>query len=286
MLFARIPKKNPAPNTLKPVLPLIIEKSESVEDDKSRFITIELRARVNAPASSATYKKYIKKFEECSAQEWIDLQKDIQEIWTQNAITGGTDRASTTRALLRGESLTSFEASLGEARRNEVGGVTGAPLQIESEMVDTAMAAVATTVFPHRALEIQGLWMTRGMRKPYEMTTRKTAAAITRINNALPSFPGGTDTSKFSDAKVVGLLKWCLPPSWRTKFDLDGYVPTLDSKAKLVESCEAIERNQEDTSNAKANHKDKKSKTEKSSNRSKKRESGNNDKYCSVQYAH
>jgi hypothetical protein len=218
---------------LTELAPLIIEKSESVEDDKSCFITIELRARVNAPTSSATYKKYIKKFEEGSAQEWIDLQRDIQEIWTQNAITGGTDRASTARALLRGESLTSFEASLDEARRNEVDGVAGAPLQIESELVDTAMTAVATTVFTYRALEIQRLWMTRGMQKPYEMITRKTAAAITRISNALPFFPGGTDTSKFSDSEVVGLLEWCLPPSWRTKFDLDGYVPTLDSGYKI-----------------------------------------------------
>jgi hypothetical protein len=156
--------------------------------------------------------------------------------------------------------LTSFEASLEEARRNKVDGVAGAPLAIESEMVDTAMTAVATTVFPYRALEIQRLWMMRGMQKPYELTTRKTAAAITRINNTLPLFPGGTDTSKFSDTEVVGLLEWCLPPSWRTKFDLDGYVPTLDSKAKLIESCEAIERDQEDTSNAKATHKGKKPK--------------------------
>jgi hypothetical protein len=48
----------------------------------------------------------------------------------------------------------------------------------------------------------------------------------------------------------------------------------------LIESCEAIERNQEDTSSAKGTHKDKKSKTEISSNSSKKLESGNNDKYC------
>jgi hypothetical protein len=33
-------------------------------------ITIELRARVNAPAGSATYKKYIRKFKEGTAQEW------------------------------------------------------------------------------------------------------------------------------------------------------------------------------------------------------------------------
>jgi hypothetical protein len=89
------------------------------------------------------------------------------------------------------------------------------------------------------------------------MTARKTAAAITRVINPLPLFPGGTDTSKFSVAEVVSLLERCLPPSRRTKFDIDGYVPMLDSKAKLIEICEAVERNQEDTSNAKATHKDK-----------------------------
>jgi hypothetical protein len=123
--------------------------------------------------------------------------------------------------------------------------------------------------------------MTRGMRKPYEMTTRKPAVAITRINNALPLFPGGTDASKFSNAEVIGLLEWSLPPSWRSKFDLDGYIPTLDTKAKLIENCEAIERNQNNTPQAKPTHKDKKSKSEKSSNGTKNRESGTNNKYCS-----
>jgi hypothetical protein len=58
---------------------------------------------------------------------------------------------------------------------------TRAPLPIiDVAMVDVARTAVATTVFPHRALEIQRLWMNdRGMRKPYELTTRKTTATIT-----------------------------------------------------------------------------------------------------------
>jgi hypothetical protein len=215
MLSARIPKKTPTPNTLRQVLPLIAEKSTTVEDDKTRFITIELRARVNAPAGSTTYKKYIRKFEEGTAQEWIDLQIDINEIWVQNAIAGGTDRASTARALLCGKSLTSFEASIEEARRND-DEEDGAPLPIDVAMVDAALTGVATTVFPHRVLEIQRLWMNRGMRKPYELTTRKTAAAITRINKALPLFPGGTDASKFSNAEVIGLLEWSIPPSWRS----------------------------------------------------------------------
>jgi hypothetical protein len=123
-------------------------------------------------------------------------------------------------------------------------------------MVDTALTAV---VFPHLALEIQLLWMNRGMRKPYEFTTRKTAAAIMRINNVYPLFPGGIDASKFSNAKIIGLLVWSLPPSCRSKFDLDGYIPKLDTKAKLIESCEAIKRNQNnDTPQAKPTRKDKK----------------------------
>jgi hypothetical protein len=96
-----------------------------------------------------------------------------------------------------------------------------------SAHVDTALTAVATTVFPHRALEIQKLWMNRRMFKPTELTTRQTAAVITRLNNALPLFPLGTDASKFSDTKIIGLLEWSLLPSWRTKFDVDGYIPTL-----------------------------------------------------------
>jgi hypothetical protein len=91
--------------------------------------------------------------------------------------------------------------------------------------------------------------MNRGMRKPYELTTRKTVAAITRINNALPLFPGGTEASKFSN-QVIGLLEWSLPLSWRSKFDLDGYIPMVDTKAKLIKNCEAIERNQNNTQQA------------------------------------
>jgi hypothetical protein len=82
------------------------------------------------------------------------------------------------------------------------------------------------------------------MRKPIEMTTRKTAAAITKINNSLPLFPLGTNDSKFLDQELVGLIEWSLPLHWRKKFDLDGFIPTLGTKAKLILECEAIERNE------------------------------------------
>jgi hypothetical protein len=123
--------------------------------------------------------------------------------------------------------------------------------------------------------------MSRGMRKPFELITRKIVAAITRINNALPLFPGGTDASKFSNAEVIGLLEWSLPPYWRSKFDLDGYIPTLGTKEKLIKNCEVIERNQFESQQPKTTHKGAKPKNEKFQNSTGKREPGMNNKFCS-----
>ena len=46
----------------------------------------------------------------------------------------------------------------------------------------------------------------------------------------LPLFPGGSELNKFSTNEIVELLEWMIPKSWKTKFDLDGYVPTNHGK--------------------------------------------------------
>ena len=215
-------------------------KNPTKEEDKASFLTFELKTKEGQPESSTKYKKTVRKFEEGSPQQWIDLLKDLREIWKQNSIRDGSDRAATVRSLVKGESATAFEAALEESRINE-----GAEEQpITEDDVERALNAVASTVFPHQALEIQKLWMNRRMFKPAELTTRQTSAAINRLNNSLPLFPGGSETSKFTEIEIVGLLEWSLPPAWRTKFDLDGYIPTLDTKTRLIEACEAIESNE------------------------------------------
>ena len=108
---SRIPRVKKA-GYLLPVLPLIPLKLPSVEEDKEKYIAFELKTRVGQPSDATKYKKYVRTFEEGSPQEWIDMLKDLEEIWTQNSMTGGTDRASTVRALVRGESAVAFETSL------------------------------------------------------------------------------------------------------------------------------------------------------------------------------
>ena len=43
---------------------------------------------------------------------------------------------------------------------------------------------------------------------------------------------------------MLEILEFALPASWRAKFDLDGYVPTKHDRARLLNECEAIERNE------------------------------------------
>jgi hypothetical protein len=81
------------------------------------------------------------------------------------------------------------------------------------------------------------------MKKPKELSFRKTAAAVGRLNNSLPLFPSATAADKFSDDEIVELLEWSIPQAWRTKFDLDGYIPTEHTKARLITECEILERN-------------------------------------------
>ena len=251
---AKIPKKRGG--SLQPILPLIPSTVPISEDDKGSYLSFELKTRIGQPDAQSKYKKYVRKFDDGEPQQWIDLKNDITEIWTQNSVNGGTDRSSTVRALLKGESLTAFESALQDARTDEDGTVAA----ITADHVKTAMEAVAQTVFPHRALETQKLWMNRSMFKPRSLSTRATSAAISRLNNALPHFPGGSDTDKFSEITLVGMLEWSLPPLWREQFDLKGYIPTQHDRKRLISECEAIERHITDDVEDKETHAKKKKK--------------------------
>jgi hypothetical protein len=88
---SRIPKAKRA-GSLQPVLPLIPIKLPTIDEEKGKFISFELKTRVGQADSGTKYKKFVRKFEEGGPQEWIDLLKDLNEIWTQNSMNGCQDR--------------------------------------------------------------------------------------------------------------------------------------------------------------------------------------------------
>jgi hypothetical protein len=238
-------KKTPfKPSThSQPILPLVPIKIPTDDKDKSKFITFELKVRAGAAAGTPSYKKSVRTFEEGSPQEWMDVLSNLREIWKQNSVNGPTDRSATIAAILKGDSLTAYETALEDIRVNP-DPENEAQIAITIEHIETALRAVTTIIFPFRALEIQKQWMTRSMKKPYDLTTRKTAAALSRLNNYLPHFPTGNATSKFSESELIGLLEWALPNSWRKQMDLKGFIPSLGTRNELIDHCERIERNE------------------------------------------
>ena len=225
---------------LKPILPLVPEREEFAELEeqvKNQFITMELKSKAgDKDSNSQTYKKYVKKFDEGSCQDFIDFLEDIEEVWRQNSMTDPKDRLGVVRAVLKGESRVALDASLSDQTDQEAKEVTNA-------MVDKAIKAVGATVFPHRALETQKRWMTRAMTKPKDMSIRKTISAIGRVNKALTKFPNATANSSFKEDEVIELIEMAVPETWRGLLDLKGFIPSEHTKQELTWELEIIERN-------------------------------------------
>ena len=80
------------------------------------------------------------------------------------------------------------------------------------------------------------------MRKPANMGIRQFVAAVSQMNIKLLRFPGATRADLIPADKLVELMEFALPESWRAKFDLAGYIPTDHDKNRLISEGEQIER--------------------------------------------
>jgi hypothetical protein len=73
---SRIPKLQKKTGSFQPVLPPVPLKLPSAEDEKVMLLSFELMARVGQPATSTKCKKQVRKFEEGTPQQGIDLLRN------------------------------------------------------------------------------------------------------------------------------------------------------------------------------------------------------------------
>ena len=175
-----IPKKG---IKLVPCFPL--QDTEVIDVDETFLVTFSLKIRP-AGANKSIYKKTVRRFSDGSPSVWLQTLQDINEIWTQNRVGGPNDRAATVRTILHDDALTIFVASI-ESQTEVVEG-NAAAAQLTNEKVDNALKAVTASVFPHRALETQKLWMRRHMKKPAGMSYRLMQAKVLKMNRAYHYF--------------------------------------------------------------------------------------------------
>ena len=95
--------------------------------------------------------------------------------------------------------------------------------------IDQALSGIKTSLFPHQALEIQQIWMTRGT-KTFQYALSKGGHIDFESQRHLTFVSGGMSASKFLDQQLVGLVEWSLPAPCQ----LESYIPMLYTKAKLI----------------------------------------------------
>jgi hypothetical protein len=208
--------------------------------DATELVQFTLKVRAGSATNAPIYKRKVARFNSGNPTEWIAVLEGLEEIFAQNSVTSALDRENVIRTILRGDSWTAFESSIQESRVNVANMVEPLPLTVD--MVDIALKAVTNDVFPHRALVNQINWMKRRMRKPATMSVRQFVASVTQMNGHLIYFPGATNADLFAPEKLLELLEFALPDTWRAKFDLAGYIPTNHDKTRLVMEGEQIER--------------------------------------------
>jgi hypothetical protein len=161
----------------------------------------------------------------------MEVITGLKEILAQNSITEPTDMSNTAVAILKGDSLTSYEAAMEDKCTNPEDKSLMVPMT--EQHIHDSLLAVTNQIFPYRALKTQKQWMSKYARKPYKMGAKQFVISMSRTNNYIPFFPNKTVLSKYSKEELLNILEFAVPPHWRKAFDLRDYLPTSDDMAKV-----------------------------------------------------
>ena len=177
-----------------------------------------------------------------TAWQLIYWQKQLEQIFEGQAITGGYDQVQMARRCIVGQPLTVFDRLIAEL-------TTGATPPIEATattpaMVATALKGLRTWLMPKYAQRQEGYY-TRHLRKPLDRTMREYDAALHNLNTLIPQLPPYDESKKLSDADLVDVEYWGIPNSWKREMILQDFDPFAhDNTRALVEFCERIELTQ------------------------------------------
>jgi hypothetical protein len=176
-------KKSPG---FMPMIPLVPTKLTAEElKDKSAYITFMLQVSSAGPGT-LNYKKSVRTFEDGDPQQRMEVMTGLGEIWLQNSIDDAADMSNTVVAILKGDSLTAYEAAVEDLTVDPNNDTQVIPLT--EDHVKKGLRAVTEAVFPFRALETQKQWMSRYMKKPYDMTAKTMTNAKARLTISCPTF--------------------------------------------------------------------------------------------------
>lgn len=266
-------EKGDAVITLKPA------RKKITHNDKSDFVSFDCRIRKKDKNNEAIkVTKNIKVFNtDSKPQDWIELNKALEECFTANQMETGIEQLSLILATLQGPARECFRREVDIAKTKEDG--TKHPVTTTS-MISKALKKTAVMIFPSDALAKQIHWMTNEVQRPVEMEPREFANCLFSLSNDLRYYPGATADTKMEDSALKSTIYRVLPASHRNYFDLHGFKVGEHSVFELVEESMKV-WNFEDGKKPKAEAQKSKNKNHTKVGKKDNKKNGKSTFYCS-----
>jgi hypothetical protein len=128
-----------------------LDKLKDELKDNAAYITFTLQVSKGYAPGTPTYRKSIRTFEEGDPQQWMEVITGLKEIWAQNSITALMDTSNTAVALLKGDSLTSYEAAMEDNHMDLEDESLMVPMM--EQHINDALLAVTNQISLLRSLE-------------------------------------------------------------------------------------------------------------------------------------
>ena len=86
------------------------------------------------------------------------------------------------------------------------------------------------------------------MQKPSKMTVREFATRTNKLNVYLDKFLPNNADQRLPDNKILNLLEFGIPRSWKNQMTLQGFNPQTGSVIEFVKFCKRLKNMQDSTS--------------------------------------
>ena len=160
-------------DSIRIVPPIPFERPEPKTLVKGEYHAYKLRTNPT-DNTSPTYELSVPFFSTGTPEEYLKFKKNLDSVAAGQVLTDGPKKYALARCLLQGDALTTFEAKAASAGTETV------------PHFNECLEAVATSVFPMRAVLKQKRYMRRMLRKKKGTKTRDWAArAYIRVEKYL-----------------------------------------------------------------------------------------------------
>jgi hypothetical protein len=166
-------------------------------------------------------------------EEFLLWQQGHRKVLEGQGLHTGSDMFATTRRMLEGDALATFNSALNHNNHETVHEFT------------RSMNALKRHIFPKRALQVQKCWMRRYLRKPKDKTIREFVARVHEINAWFTTYPvtdGDVNLPQgLTEDELLDLLENGIPSTWKKEMLKQGFDITEKSIQEFIEFCERLE---------------------------------------------